>query len=214
MYLRLYICNISRVFTAAPREYQGFIPPLHALWPLPGPALPHPGPFGHGIHPTPLSFPSDTPLEIMEQKLASQRWEMQQLAAENQRFAAVYSSLKQELAAAQQELQRLQNQMDAVKTQQDQQLKLFLDKIAKMEADLKASESVKVELQQAHAKAQSLAATRQELLSQVQQMNQDLQRRPGDDQQILALMSELEVLRQEYQCCRSELSFHCQLKFS
>ncbi|XP_042453402.1 protein FLX-like 2 isoform X2 [Zingiber officinale] len=138
----------------------------------------------------------------MEQKLASQHWEMQRLTAENQRFATVHSSLKQELTDAQKELQRLQNQMDAVKTGKDQQLKLFLDKVAKMEADLKSSESAKVELQQAHAEAQSLAGARQELISQVQQMNQDLQRSRGDDQQILALMSELEVLRQEYQCCR------------
>ncbi|KAG6537951.1 hypothetical protein ZIOFF_003054 [Zingiber officinale] len=187
-----------------PLGYQGFIPPLHVLWPLPGPALLHTEPFGPGIHPTPVPFPSDTlpPLEIMEQKLASQHWEMQRLTAENQRFATVHSSLKQELTDAQKELQRLQNQMDAVKTGKDQQLKLFLDKVAKMEADLKSSESAKVELQQAHAEAQSLAGARQELISQVQQMNQDLQRSRGDDQQILALMSELEVLRQEYQCCR------------
>ncbi|XP_074583358.1 protein FLX-like 2 [Curcuma longa] len=191
---------------------KGRIPP-HMRQPLPGPSLLHPDPFGAGIRP-PGAFPFDMlpPVEVMEQKLASQHREMQVLATENQRFAATHSSLRQELAAAQQELQRLQNQMAVVKAEQDQQLRLLLDKIAKMEADLKVSESLKAELQQAHVEAQSLVTTRQELISKVQQMTQDLQRSHADGLHIPSLISELEALRQEYQHCRTTYEYERKLR--
>ncbi|WOK98162.1 protein FLX-like 2 [Canna indica] len=193
---------------------KGRIPPTHMRRALPGPGLLHPDPFGPGIHHPPGAFSFDMlpPPEIMEQKLAAQHMEMQRIATENQRFAATHSSLRQELAAAQQELQRLQGHMGAIKAEQDQQLRGILDKIAKMEADLKASESVKTELKQAHAEAQSLVAARQELINKVQQLTQDLQRSHGDVQQIPALMSELEALRQEYQHCRATYDYERKLR--
>nr|CAD1831591.1 unnamed protein product [Ananas comosus var. bracteatus] len=148
----------------------------------------------------------------MEQKLAAQHMEMQTLATENQRLAATHSSLRQELAAAQQELQRLHAHMDAVKAEQEQQMRALMDKMVKMEADLKSSEPVKVELQQAHAEAQRLVVTRQELMSKVQQLNQDLQRTHGDVQQIPALMTELDALRQEYQHCRATYDYERKIR--
>lgn len=182
---------------------KGRLPP-HLRRPLPVPGMLHPEPFGPGIHPPPGAFPFDVlPPEIMEQKLAHQHVEMQRLATENQRLAATHSTLRQQLAAAQQDLQRLQTRSGAVNSEQEQQLRVLKDRIAKMEAGLKASEPVKVELQQARAEAQSLIAARQELISKVQQLSQDLQRSHADAQQIPALMSELDALRQEYQRCRS-----------
>lgn len=183
---------------------KGRIPPPHLRRPHPGPGLLHPDVFGPGIHPPPGAFPFDMlpPPEIMEQKLDAQHVEMQRLAMENQRFMATHSSLRHELAAAQQELQRLQTHMGVMQAEQEQQLRMLMDKISKMEADSKTSEPVKAELQQAHAEAQSLVAARQELISKVQQLTHDLQRSHGDVQQIPALMSELESHRQEYQHCR------------
>ncbi|KAJ6840831.1 protein FLX-like 2 [Iris pallida] len=107
--------------------------------------------------------------------------------------------LRQKLAAAQHELQRLQKHMGAIKTEQEQHLRGLLDKISKKEADLQASEAVKQELQQAHIEAQSLITGRQEQISKVQQLTEDMQRSHGDVQIIPSLMSELDGLRQEYQ---------------
>lgn len=93
------------------------IPPPHLRWPLPGPGLLQPDPFGPGIHPLPGAFPFDMlpPPEIMEQKLAVHDVEMQRLALENESFAATHYSLRKELSAAQQELQRLQTDMGAIR---------------------------------------------------------------------------------------------------
>lgn len=140
--------------------------------------------------------------EIMEQKLAAQHVEMQKLATENQRFAATHGTLRQDLAAIQHELQMLHNHVGGVKSEREQQIVGLLDKIGKMEADLKGAEPIKLELHQARTEAQGLLAARDELVSRVQQLTEDHQRVHMDLQQIPSLMSELEGLRQEYQHCR------------
>ncbi|KAF8389851.1 hypothetical protein HHK36_024368 [Tetracentron sinense] len=193
---------------------KGRVPPLHLRRPLPGPGMMHPDLFGPSIHPPPGAFPPFDmlpPPEVMEQKLAAQHVEMQRLATENQRLAATHTSLRQELAAAQHELQRLQSKIGAMKAEREQHMRGLMDKMAKMEIDLQATEPIKLELQQARSDAQSLVAARQELMSKVQQLTQDLQRNHSDVQQIPALMSELEGLRQEYQHCRATYDYEKKL---
>ncbi|KAE8713347.1 Protein FLX-like 2 [Hibiscus syriacus] len=119
--------------------------------------------------------------------------------------------MRQELAAAQHELQILHAQIGAVTSEREQQMKSLTDKIAKMEAELKAAEPVKKELQQAHSEAQNLVLAREELLSKVHQLNQEVQRAHVDMQQIPALMAELESLRQEYQHCRATFDYEKKL---
>ncbi|XP_022759341.1 protein FLX-like 2 [Durio zibethinus] len=189
---------------------KGRIPPPHLRRPLPGPGMVHPEPFGPGILPHPGPFPPYDmlpPPEIMEQKLAAQHVEMQRLGTENQRLAATHGILRQELAAAQHELQILHAQIGVITSEREQQMRSLTDKIAKIEAELQASEPVKVELQQAHAEAQNLVLAREELMSKVNQLNEDLRRAHVDVQQIPALMSELESLRQEYQHCRATFDY-------
>ncbi|KAK9146504.1 hypothetical protein Sjap_006407 [Stephania japonica] len=180
--------------------------PPHSRRPLPGSGMMHPDPFGPSIHPPPGPYPPFDmlpPPEIMEQKLAGQHVEIQRLATENQRLAATHVTLRQELAAAQQELQRLQAQIGAMRNEKDQQMRGLVDKMAKVEVDLQAADSLKMELQQAHGDAHSLMAARQELITKVQQLTQDHQRTLSDVQQVPVLMSELEGLRQEYHHCRA-----------
>ncbi|XP_043716660.1 protein FLX-like 2 [Telopea speciosissima] len=193
---------------------KGRAPPPHLRRPLPGPGIMHPDPFGPGVHPSLGAFPPFDmlpPQEIMEQKLAAQHVEMQRLATENQRLAATHTVLRQELAGTQQELQRLQAHIGTMKTEKEQQMRGLMDKIAKMEVDLQATEPVKLELQQARSDAQSLIAFRQEQISKVQQLSQDLQRSHADGQQIPTLMSELEGLKQEYQHCRATYDYEKKL---
>ncbi|KAB2073414.1 hypothetical protein ERO13_A07G072900v2 [Gossypium hirsutum] len=193
---------------------KGRIPPPHLRRPLPGPGMVHSDPFGPGIPPRPgpfAHFDMLPPPEIMEQKLAAQHVEMQRLGTENQRIAATHGTLRQELAAAQHELQILHAQIGAVTSEREQQMRSLTDKIAKMEAELQAAEPVKVELQQAHSEAQNLVLAREELLSKVHQLNQDLQRAHVDVQRIPALMAELESLRQEYQHCRATFDYEKKL---
>jgi len=159
------------------------------------------GPPGHG--PGPFPYDMLPPPEVLEQKLVAQRGEMQKLAVENDRLAVSHASLRKELAAAQQELQRLQAQGEAAKAAEEQEMRGLLDKVGKMEADLKACENVKVELQQAHAEAQNLMAVRQSMVANVQKLSKDLQRNLGESQQLPALVAERDAARQENQHLRS-----------
>lgn len=180
-------------------------PPQHLRRPLPpGPAALHHEAMvptmHHGMPPGP--FDLLPPPQMLEQKLASQHGEMQRLATENQRLAATHGVLRQELAGAQHELQMLNAHVGSLKADREQQMRAFLDKIAKMEAELKAAEPVKMELQQARAEAQNLVMSREELIAKAQHLSQEIQRVHADVQHIPALISELEGLRQEYQHCR------------
>ncbi|CAM0946367.1 unnamed protein product [Alopecurus aequalis] len=201
---------------------KGRMPPYHHR-PLPGldsgPAhgMMHRDPYGPGMHqpPGPGPFPYDmlpSRPEILEQKLAAQCGEMQKLALENERLAASHVSLRKELAAAQQELQRLQAQGEAARAAEEQEMRGLLDKAAKMEADLKSYETVKADLQQAHAEAQNLAAARQHLTADAQKLSKDLQRNFGEAQQLPALMAERDAARQEYQHLRATYEYERKLK--
>ncbi|GJN19246.1 hypothetical protein PR202_gb06497 [Eleusine coracana subsp. coracana] len=173
----------------------------------------HLPPPGHGPGPFPYDMlPPLPPPEVLEQKLAAQRGEMQKLVVENDRLAASHASLRKELAAAQQELQRLQAQGDAIKAAEEQEMRGLLERVAKMEADLKALETVKTELQQAHAEAQSLAGVRQKMAADVQKLSKDLQRNLGEAQQLPALVAERDAARQEYQHIRTTYDYERKLR--
>lgn len=185
---------------------KGRIPPPHLRRPHPGPGILHPDSFGPGVRPPPgppfPPFDMLPPPEVMEQKIAAQHVEMQRLATENQRLGATHDTLRQELAAAQHELQMLHAHIGAIKSEREQQMRGLTDKIAKMEAELKDAEPVRLELQQARVEAESLVVTGQELTSKMHKLTQDLHMAHAEVQQIPLLMSELESLRQEYQRCR------------
>ncbi|GAU14086.1 hypothetical protein TSUD_169110 [Trifolium subterraneum] len=180
-------------------------PPHHLRRPHPpGPAMLHHEQVGPAMHHAlpPGPFDLMPPPQVMEQKLASQHGEMQRLATENQRLAATHGVLRQELAGAQHELQMLHAHVGSLKAEREQQMRALVDKIAKMEAELKASEPLKMELQKARGEAQNLVVVREELMAKAQHLSQEIKRVHADVQQIPALMSELEHLRKEYQHCR------------
>jgi DNA repair ATPase RecN len=199
-------------------ESKGRIHPSHHHMrrPLPGPGgcIAHPETFGNhgaippsaaqGVYP---SFNMLPPPEVMEQKFVAQHGELQRLAIENQRLGGTHGSLRQELAAAQHEIQMLHAQIGSMKSEREQRMMGLAEKVAKMETELQKSEAVKLEMQQARAEARSLVVAREELMSKVHQLTQELQKSRSDVQQIPALMSELENLRQEYQQCRATYDY-------
>ncbi|GAA0146239.1 hypothetical protein LIER_36277 [Lithospermum erythrorhizon] len=194
---------------------KGRLPPPHLRHPLSSPGMMYPDPFNSPpVRPSPggLShFDGLPPPEFMEHKLAGQHMEIQKLVTENQRLASTHSTLRQELAAAQNELQLLHGHIGSLKSEREQQTRSLVDKIGKMETDLKAAESLKKDIQQARAEAQSLVTARQELIAKVQQLNQDLGKAGSQIQQMPRLFSELEALRQEYQHCRATYDYEKKL---
>ncbi|CAN6933862.1 unnamed protein product [Brassica oleracea] len=187
---------------------QGRHPPPHHLRhpiPIPIPVMPPPPPSAQPPFP---SFNNMLPPpQLMEQKLVTQHGEMQRLAIENQRLAATHGNLRQELAAAQHELQMLHSQIGSIKCEGEQRMSGLADKVAKMEAELRKSEALKMEMQEARGEARGLVVAREELMSKVHQLTQELQKSRGEVQQVPALMSELDGLRQEYQQCRATYDY-------
>ncbi|XP_078431503.1 sarcolemmal membrane-associated protein [Wolffia australiana] len=166
----------------------------------PQPTMINPEPFVPDLRLSqrPRFFDMAPPPEIMEQKLIFQHSEMQKLAHENHRLGSSQVILRQDLASAQQELHRLQAQINLMKAEKEQTIKGLQDKMAGIEAELRVAEPINVELQQAHAEAQTLLSVRQELISRVQQLTQQLKLSQAELQQIPPLLSELEGLRREY----------------
>lgn len=182
-------------------------PILPGRGPIGGPGGPRPGVggFAPGIRPGFDVLPP-TPA-IVEEKLATQHAEIQRLITENQRLAATHVALRQELAAAQQEVQRLQQVMAGVQNEREQQFRGIADKSARMEAELRALEPLKVDLQKAQADAQKLFVSRQELSGQVQQLTQELHRSKTDAQQVPSLKAEVETFRNEIQRVRTAFEY-------
>jgi myosin heavy subunit len=165
-----------------------------------------PLPYGQLMRPPMVGAPpvlSGPPPGMLEQKISTQHNEIQRLLTENQRLAATHVALRQELAAAQQEVQRLQAVALGIQTEKDAQMRSLLDKTAKLEADLRATEPLKAELHQARTDCQKMHVHSQELAQQLRTSSQDLQRARVEAQQVPSMRAELDTLRQELQRARA-----------
>ncbi|KAH7569285.1 hypothetical protein JRO89_XS06G0137200 [Xanthoceras sorbifolium] len=144
---------------------------------------------------------------LLEDKIAVQAAEIERLAGENHRLAATHGSLREELVASQQEIPRLRAHIRSMHVESDIQIRVLLDKIAKMEANIRAGERIKKDLQQAHVEAQSLVKARQELIVKIQQASQELHKVRLEVKSLPALHTELESLKQEYQRLRATFEY-------
>lgn len=143
------------------------------------------------------------PPELAEKEVAAQVAEIDRLVMENRRLAASQGALRQDLLGAHDEIQRLRAHIRSTQTESDIQIRVLLDKTAKMESDAKAGESIKKELEQAHKEAQSLVAARQELTLKIQKASQELEKCRTDVRDIPDMLSELDSMRLEHQRLRS-----------
>lgn len=173
-----------------------------------GRSIQAPGMMRHGPVPGALGPAAHHPLEhlplpeLLENKMASQAAEIEKLLMENRRLAATNEGMRQEIGANQQEAQRIKSHIGSIRTEADIQVRGLVEKIRKMEDDIRAGEMVKEELQQAHKEAKSLIITRQELSSEIQVLTEELQKTSGGGKRFPELLAELDVLRQEHQKLR------------
>ncbi|KAI3982204.1 hypothetical protein MKX01_019110 [Papaver californicum] len=82
-----------------------------------------------------------------------------------------------------------------------------MDKIAKMEEDVRAGEIIKKELLQAHMEAKALIVTRHELNAQLRHATQELQETHSEVKTLPELHGELNSLFQEHQRLRVTFEF-------
>ena len=137
-----------------------------------------------------------------ENKMLAQVAEIERLAGDNHRLAATHGALRQELVAAQHEISRIKAQVRSIETESDIQIRVLMERIAKMEGDIRAGERVKKELQQALMEAQTLVTARQELTSQIQKATEELQKASADVKRLPDLQTELDSMGQEHQRLR------------
>ncbi|XP_026387462.1 protein FLX-like 4 isoform X1 [Papaver somniferum] len=157
------------------------------------------GPFP-AHHPLERRHPSER--ELLENKLAAQKADIERYTMENQRLADTHVSLRHELVDAQQEMQKLQAHIRSIGTESDIQIRLLVDKMAKMEEDVRAGESIKKERLQAHMEAKSLIVVRHELNAQIKHATQELQETQSGVKSLPELHGELNSLSQEHQRLR------------
>ncbi|MED6133343.1 hypothetical protein PIB30_027509 [Stylosanthes scabra] len=145
--------------------------------------------------------------QLLESKIAAQEAEIERLIGDNRKLANTHVALREALVAATQDVQKVKSHIRSIQTESDIQIRVLLDKIAKMEVDIRAGDSIKKELQQAHIDAQSLATSRQELSAQIQRATQELQKASSDAQSTPTLQAELDSLVQEHQRLRATFEY-------
>ncbi|KAI3754542.1 hypothetical protein L1987_54327 [Smallanthus sonchifolius] len=162
-----------------------------------------PGMMRHGSYPVGHGTIEPQQTERGDSKLVAQSAELERLASDNQRLATTHVALRQELVATTQDIQKLKAHIGSIQTESDIQIRLLLDKIAKMEVDIQAGDNVKKELQRAHTEARALVVTRQDLIGQVEKASQELEKVRAEVEKLPEVIVELDGLRQELQKIRS-----------
>ncbi|BAT76654.1 Protein FLX-like 4 [Vigna angularis] len=154
-----------------------------------------------------LSMESLPHPQVLENKLAVQEAEIEQLLRDNHSLSSGHVALREALVAAAQDVQKLKSHIRSIQTESDIQIRILFDKIAKGEVDIRAGDSVKKDLQQAYVEAQTLAASRQELSAQIQRASQELKKVNSDVKSISDLQAELDGLVQEHQRLRGTFEY-------
>lgn len=142
------------------------------------------------------------PPELRDNRFAARAAELEQLAGDHHRLAATYVALKQDLSAAQREVQKLKEHIRSTQTESDIQVRLLLDKIAKMEVDLRTVESSRKDVEEAHLEARSLVSANMELSGKIHHVMQELEKAHADVKKLPEMHDELDSLKKEHQKLR------------
>eukprot|EP00250_Pteridium_aquilinum_P009926 c19033_g1_i1 orf=159-1883(+) len=141
----------------------------------------------------------------LRQELAAAQQEIMRLqqsrpvndTEKEQRLNITQVALRQELADSKQEVNKLQEVLVAIRAEKDQHLRAAMDKSARMEAELKATEAMKVDFEK-------LRFEREELAARVDHLAGEVKKIPVKDQEISSLKREVDELLQRHQQARMD----------
>ncbi|XP_019170586.1 PREDICTED: uncharacterized protein LOC109166153 [Ipomoea nil] len=145
--------------------------------------------------------------EILEGKLVSQAAEIEQLVTDNHTLASTHVTLKQDISAVHEEIEKLRDHVRSIRTESDIQIRVTLDKMAKKESAVQASDSIKNDLQQSINEAQNLVTITQELDAKFKPATEELEKTRLEFKKLPEVRSELENLQQEHQQLRETFEF-------
>ncbi|XP_039114519.1 protein FLX-like 3 isoform X2 [Dioscorea cayenensis subsp. rotundata] len=134
---------------------------------------------------------------LLEEELELQHIEIQRLLADNHRLADDRAGMQREVGVLKEELHHMNIVIADLKAEKEAQCRELLEKVLKLEADVRASEPLRNEAIQLRKEVQKLNVLRQDLTGQVNTLTKELAVVRSDNQQIPHLRSEIEGLQQE-----------------
>ncbi|XP_060171657.1 protein FLX-like 4 [Lycium barbarum] len=138
----------------------------------------------------------------------AQAAELEQLAGDHHRLAATYVALKQDLSAAHREVEKLKEHIRSSRTESDIQIRLLLDKIAKMDqVDLRTVESLRKDVEEAHLEARELVTANMELSGKIHHVMQELEKARADVKKLPEMHTELDTLKKDHQKLRKTFQY-------
>ncbi|KAK4337608.1 hypothetical protein RND71_042095 [Anisodus tanguticus] len=160
-----------------------------------------PAPYGRSLQAPGMVLHEELPAgRHRDNRLAA---ELEQLAGDNHRLAATYVALKQDLSAAHREVEKLKEHIRSSQTESDIQIRLLLDKIAKMDqVDLRSVENLRKDVEEAHLEARSLVTANMELSGKIHHVMQELEKARADVKKLPEMHAELDSLKKEHQKLR------------
>lgn len=164
-------------------------------------------PLEEHVHRGPLARPLPPHPALLEEELEIRHVELRRLLGENRRLVEDRIALERELTSAREELRRMNLGITDMRTEQELQSRELIDRVLKLEVDLRATEPLKIEAAKLRDEIQRLNAIRQDMTGQVQALSQDLAKLRADNQQIPMLRSEIDGLHQELLQARTAIDF-------
>ncbi|CAN4084337.1 unnamed protein product [Withania somnifera] len=142
------------------------------------------------------------PPELRENRFAARAVELERLAGDHHRLAATYVALKQDLSAGQREVEKLKDHIRSTQTESDIQIRLLLDKIAKMEGNRRTIESSRKDVEEAHLEARNLVSANMELSGKIHHVMEELEKARAEVKKLPGMHAELNSLKKEHQKLR------------
>ncbi|KAM1055636.1 hypothetical protein ACFX13_029841 [Malus domestica] len=142
-----------------------------------------------------------TPLSVnttaLEDRIALQNREIQSLLVDNQRLAAAHVALKQDLAAAQHDLRHLSVVAGKAKSERDAEVREVYERALKLDAEVRAIDSMGADLARTRADIQELGSSRQELAEELNTIEGELVRTQSEARKVVDIKADIETFKQE-----------------
>ncbi|KAH6773424.1 hypothetical protein C2S52_003686 [Perilla frutescens var. hirtella] len=164
-------------------------------------------PLEEHVHRGPLARPIPPHPALLEEELEIRHVELRRLLGENRRLVEDRIALERELNSAREELRRMNLGISDMRAEQELQSRELIERGLKLEADLRATEPLKIEAAKFRDEIQRLNAIRQDLMGQVQALTQNLAKLQAENQQIPVLRTEIDGLHQELLRARTAVDF-------
>lgn len=133
----------------------------------------------------------------LEEELEMQHREIRRTISENRLVIDDNTLLQRELAAAKDEIHRLGQVIPKLQVEKEAQAMELIERGLKLEADLRASEPLRVEVMQLRAEVQKLNALRQDLSTKIQRLTQDNTRVQAENQQLTSMRGDVNHMRKD-----------------